>query len=119
MQTVVETPPYLDAAKEAGLSEKELEAIKDLLARDPTAGDVIQGTGGCRKVRVAGRGKGKSGGYRIITFFTGPDLPVFLITVFGKGERADLAQKERNALGDMTKLIVEGYRRKVTKLPRR
>ncbi len=119
MQTVVETPPYLDAAKEAGLSERELEAIKDMLARDPTAGDMIQGTGGCRKVRVAGRGKGKSGGYRIITFFTGPDLPVFLLTVFGKGERADLTQKERNDLAAMTKLIAEGYRRKVAKLRRR
>ncbi|MBQ0820958.1 type II toxin-antitoxin system RelE/ParE family toxin [Microvirga sp. HBU67558] len=119
MQTVVETPPYLDAAKEAGLSEKELETIKDMLARNPIAGDLIVGTGGCRKVRVGGRGKGKSGGYRVITFFTGPNLPVFLITVFGKGERSDLTQKERNALGDMTKLIVEGYRRKVAKLPRR
>ncbi|WP_371680733.1 hypothetical protein [Microvirga sp. KLBC 81] len=55
----------------------------------------------------------------MITFFTGPDLPVFLITVFGKGERADLTQKERNALGAMTKLIAEGYRKKVAQLPRR
>jgi hypothetical protein len=119
MQTVVETPPYLEAAKEAGLSEKELEAIKDTLARNPIAGDLIVGTGGCRKVRVAGRGKGKSGGYRIITFFTGPELPVFLITVFGKGERSDLTQKERNALAAMTKQLSEGYRRKVAKLSRR
>jgi hypothetical protein len=119
MQTVVETPPYLDAAKEAGLSEKELEAITSMLARDPTAGDVIQGTGGCRKIRVAGRGKGKSGGYRVITFFSGPELPVFLITVFGKGERSDLTQGERNALAGMTKQIAESYRRKVTKLQRR
>ena len=119
MQTVVETPPYLDAAKEAGLSETELEAITSMLARDPTAGDVIQGTGGCRKIRVAGRGKGKSGGYRVITFFSGPELPVFLITVFGKGERSDLTQGERNALAGMTKHIAENYRRKVTKLQRR
>jgi hypothetical protein len=118
MQTVVETPAYLDAADEAGLSEEEREAIKNMLARDPTAGDPIVGTGGCRKVRVAGRGKGKSGGYRVITFFTGPDLPLFLITVFGKGERSDLTQKERNALAGLTKLIVEGYRGKVSKLPR-
>lgn len=118
MQTVVETPPYLSAAEEAGLSEEELEAIKTLVARYPDAGDVIRGTGGCRKIRIAGRGKGKSGGYRIITFFTGPALPVFLLTVFGKGERADLTQQERNALSALTKQIVEGYRRRIAILSR-
>jgi hypothetical protein len=40
-------------------------------------------------LRVAGRGKGKSGGYRAITFYSGTALPVFLITVFGKGEKAN------------------------------
>ena len=119
MQTVVETPAYLDAADEAGLSEAERETIKTLLARNPVAGDMIQGTGGCRKVRFAGKGKGKSGGYRVVTFYTGPELPLFLLTVFGKGERSDLTQKERNALAAMTKALAEGYRGKVSKLPRR
>jgi hypothetical protein len=119
MQTVVETPAYLDAAEEAGLSEADRETIKNMLARNPIAGDLIRGTGGCRKVRFAGKGKGKSGGYRVITFYTGPDLPVFLITVFGKGERSDLSQSERNDLAGLTKLIVQGYRGKVSKLPRR
>lgn len=118
MHTVVETPAYLDAAEEAGLSEAERLAIVKALARRPETGDVIQGTGGCRKVRFAGRGKGKSGGYRVITFYTGPGLPVFLITVFGKGERANLTRKECNDLAALTKHIAEGYRAKVTKLPR-
>jgi hypothetical protein len=90
-----------------------------MLASHPEAGDVIQGTGGCRKIRVAGRGNGKSGGYRVVTFYTGPELPLFLITVFGKGERSDLTQKERNALATMTRTIAEGYRGRVSKLPRR
>jgi hypothetical protein len=46
-------------------------------------------------------------------------LPLFLITVSGKGERSDLTQKERNALAGLTKLTVEGYRGRVSKLPRR
>lgn len=75
----------------------------------------LQGTGGCRKVRFAGRGKGKSGGYRTITFYSGSDLPVFLITVFGKGERADLTQKERNALGGIAKQIAATYGTRVRK----
>ena len=58
---VVETAAFIAAAKAAGLSEGDLGRIIDHLARRPDAGDPIQGTGGARKVRFAGRGKGKSG----------------------------------------------------------
>ena len=54
-----------------------------------------------------GSGKGKSGGYRIVWYFGGGDIPVFLLTVFGKGEKANLTQGERNALRQMTKLLKE------------
>ena len=116
MHTVIETPAYLRAAAEAGLSREELFAIVDLLAANPVAGDEIRGTGGCRKVRFGGRGKGKSGGYRIITFYSGQDIPVFLITMFSKGERADLSAAERNALARMTRTLVETYPKKVVTL---
>jgi len=95
------------------MSDLEIDAFVDWIANYPAAGDEIAGTGGCRKVRVAGKGRGKSGGYRVITFFTGPDLPVFLITLFSKGERANLSKGERNELGAMTKRILSEYRKKV------
>ncbi len=98
MQTVIETGSYLRDAKDAGMSEDERVAAIDLVAADPEAGDLLQGTGGVRKARLAGRGKGKSGGYRIVWYFGGQDIPVFLLTVFGKGEKANLTQAERNAL---------------------
>ena len=107
MQTVIETESYLRAVKDAKMSETEREAAVDLVATDPEAGDVMQGTGGVRKARLAGRGKGKSGGYRIVWYFGGGDIPVFLLTVFGKGEKANLTQGERNALRQMTKLLKE------------
>ncbi|HLY19054.1 MAG TPA: helix-turn-helix domain-containing protein [Bryobacteraceae bacterium] len=56
-----------------------------------SSGDVIEGTGGVRKVRFAGRGWGKRGGYRVITFFSGTDIPVFLLNSFAKSEKSDLA----------------------------
>jgi hypothetical protein len=112
VHTVVETPAFLAAADRAGLTRDERALLVSTLARDPASGEVIVGTGGCRKLRVRGRGKGKSGGYRVVTFFTGPDLPVFLLTVFGKGERADLTQDERNRLAGLTKQLVETYRTK-------
>ena len=53
------------------MSEDEMTAAVDFVAADPEAGDVMQGTGGVRKARLAGRGKGKSGGYRIVWYFGG------------------------------------------------
>lgn len=111
MQTVVETPPFRAAAKKAGMSEAEVFQLIDYLAENPDAGDEIKGTGGCRKVRVAGRGKGKSGGYRVITFFSGSNIPLFLFYAYSKADRDDLDGKQRNALQIVTKEIVETYGR--------
>jgi hypothetical protein len=77
MQTVIETAPYLVAARSAGMTEAEMAAIVDAVAANPSIGEVIIGSGGCRKVRFAGRGKGKSGGYRVVTFYTGRMRPCF------------------------------------------
>jgi hypothetical protein len=107
VHVVVETTPFIAAAKAAGLSGGDVSRIVDYFARRPDAGDVIPGTGGARKVRFAGRGKGKRGGYRVITFYSGADLPVFLLTIFGKGERTDLTGSERNMLAQLTKVLVD------------
>ncbi len=71
------------------------------------------GPGGARKLRVAGRGKGKSGGYRVITFYTGRDIPVFLLNVFSKGDRVDLSQAERNELRRELAGLADDYRKGV------
>ena len=98
MQTVIETPAYLTSAREVGLQDGEREDIVSYLARHPDAGELMPGTGGARKLRFAGRRKGKSGGYRVITFFADEDIPVFLLDVYGKGARANLSKAERNEL---------------------
>ena len=110
MQTVVETPAFLAAARALGLSEGERAAIVTWLSAHPEAGDVIEGTGGARKVRFAGRGKGKSGGYRVITFFTGPSLPVFLLEIFAKNEKSDLSALERRTLKAVLSEIANAYK---------
>ena len=115
MHTVCELPSFQRTAADEGMTEAEVRALIDHLAAHPTAGDVMQGTGGCRKLRWAGKGKGKRCGYRTITFYSGDELPVFLITVFSKGERANLSQAEQNALATMTKAIADEYRNRVVK----
>lgn len=111
LQTVIETPDYLADARSAGLTDDERRRIVDYLAERPEAGTPIPGAGGARKVRFAGRGRGKSGGYRVITFFSGPDVPVFLLNVFAKGDRVDLTQAERNAIRDELVGLVDDYRK--------
>ena len=75
MHTIVETPEYLRDARTAGLTDSERQAVVSYIASHPEAGDVIPGTGGARKVRFAGRGKGKSGGYRVITLLYRSGVP--------------------------------------------
>ncbi len=110
MQAVVETPDYLSDAKAFGLTEAERDSIVSWIASNPEAGDIIAGTGGARKVRFAGRGKGKSGGYRVITFYSGSEIPVFLLNVFAKNEKTDLTAKERNTLKRILSDLAKAYR---------
>ena len=119
MHTVAQLHSFNRAAAETGLSEQEVERIVNILAENPKAGVEMPGTGGCRKLRIAGRGKGKSGGHRIITFFSGEIMPVFLITVFSKSERANLTKAECNQLKEMTKAIVQEYRLKIATLAKK
>jgi hypothetical protein len=119
MHAVALTHAFVRAAEQAGMTEDEIEDLVDFLAANPTAGSVIRGTGGCRKVRVSGRGKGKSGGYRTITFYSGESLPVFVLTMFVKGERVDLTMAERNGLQALTKTIVAEYKRNIATLAKK
>src|ERR1041384_8185104 len=110
MQTVIETTEYLKDAKKAGLSEQERQGIIDFMAANPNAGDEIPGTGGARKVRFAAKGKGKSGGVRVITFYSGVEIPVFLLNVFAKNEKIDLSAEERSTLKKILSRLVDAYR---------
>ena len=103
---------YLRDAKAAKLSDDERKEIVNFIAANPDAGHEIPGTGGARKVRFAGKGKGKSGGYRVITFYSGEDIPVFLLNVFAKNEKTDLSQAERNTLKTLLAALAITYRRR-------
>ena len=116
MQTVISTPEFLSQAKKHGLSQDEINAIVEYLATDPLAGEVMVGTGGARKLRHAGKGRGKSGGYRTIHYYGGDDIPVLLLTVYGKGAAANLTKAERNVLAKILPVIGDAYRETTKKL---
>ena len=110
MQCILETETFSRSAKVIGLSEDERFAIATRIAENPTIGDLIKGTGGARKVRFPIQGRGKSSGYRVVTYYAGEDVPVFLLDVYSKGEKIDLTQAERNELRDILGGIAEDYR---------
>ena len=108
VQTVVETPTYLAIANKL-FSEEERADIVAMLAADPECGDLIRGTGGFRKVRVARKGMGKSGGARVVYIWRNQRFPVFLITVFAKNQKENLSMTERNTLRKRAHSIFETY----------
>lgn len=110
MQAIVETPQYLSDVRSAKLSSEEAEEIALTIAQNPKAGVVIPESGGARKLRFAGKGKGKSGGYRVITYWGGEDIPVFLLALYAKNERADLTPKERGYLRAYLTALPAAYR---------
>ena len=87
---------------------------ESFLAAFPKAGDLIQGTGGIRKLRWARGGRGKSSGARVIYYFHSERMPLYLLTVFAKNERANMTQKERNNLGKLVRILTDSTLGKMT-----
>lgn len=106
MQTVIETETFLRAAKNVGMPDGSREALVSFVAANPAVGDLIQGSGGYRKMRFAGKGKGKSGGYRVITLYASPNIPVFLITVYAKNQLGNLSAADKSALKKIAKNLL-------------
>jgi len=98
--TVAESKLFTRQAAQL-LSASERAELIDFLACNALAGDVIQGTGGIRKLRFAAQGKGKSGGVRVIYYYLEDDLPLYALLLYGKGEKADLTPGEREAVARM------------------
>ena len=107
-QTVVETPGYLTDARRI-FSEAERAAVVDVVAHDPECGVIMEGTGGVRKVRVPAKGRGKSGGARVVYVYHDAAMPIFLLAAFAKNEKANLTKAECNALAAMVKALVRDY----------
>ena len=82
------------------LDEEQYRVLQIALANNPEVGDVMPGTGGFRKFRWADprRGKGRRGGLRIIYYYFLSDQQIWLMTLYGKDEAADLTPKEKNTL---------------------
>ena len=106
LTTIIELPEYIHRAANL-LTAQEARGVIDYLAANPSAGDVMEGTGGIRKLRWGRGSKGKSGGVRIIYYYHDRRVPLYLLTLFGKNEQANLSRAERSQLAKLVGLLVK------------
>ncbi len=110
LNTIVELPEFIKRVDKE-LSKEQKDELLYFLASNPKAGNLIQGSGGIRKLRWSSKGKGKSGGSRVIYFYYNENMPLFLLTIFGKNEKINLTKSERNELSKLVKELVKNYER--------
>ncbi|TVQ96267.1 MAG: transcriptional regulator [Desulfovibrionales bacterium] len=76
------------------LSVEEYRALQWELANHPDIGDIIPGSGGLRKMRWAGKGRGKRGGLRIIYYWRTSQGQILLLTLYAKNETSDVTAEQ-------------------------
>jgi hypothetical protein len=101
--------PAFERYRSAYLSDEAYRGLQNDMLKNPEAGDLIQGTGGLRKLRFGDeqRGKGKRGGIRVIYFWHDVQRQFWLFTLYSKDECTDLGSKEKMALKAMLKQELE------------
>jgi mRNA-degrading endonuclease RelE of RelBE toxin-antitoxin system len=76
------------------LNDEEYRTLQNTLVEMPNSGKIIQGSGGIRKIRWGGCGRGKRGGIRIIYYWATNHNQIFMLYTFAKNERDDLTKDQ-------------------------
>ena len=109
--SVIEFAGYRRRASEL-LTAGQCDAVIDLVAYEPTCGDIIPGSGGLRKVRIGRDGIGKRGGTRVVYYFYNEDFPVLLLALYAKNEKSDLTTAEKREFAASMREIVRQWKEK-------
>lgn len=91
--TVIETPVYTGKVGRI-LTDDERESFAVFIAQNPMAGNVVRGSGGVRKVRWSQKGRGKSGGTRVIYYNRLDNGEIWLLTIYAKADRSTIPAYE-------------------------
>ncbi len=87
------------------LSDDDFREFQTYLMARPDAGDIIRGSGGIRKVRWGAKGRGKSGGIRVIYYWATAASQIYLLTLYGKSERADIDRETLRRIASKLELV--------------
>ena len=93
--------PILTRFADDYFTEEELAELKTAIASDPTRGDVVPDTHGVRKLRWKRQGRGKRGGVRILYYVQDARGRIWLLTVYAKSARENIAASTLNALREI------------------
>lgn len=108
MITIVELTSFKRAVKKL-LSEESIDNLKLFLSENPTAGDMIKGTGGLRKIRWSlDNNRGKSGGSRVIYYYCAENVPLYLFDCYAKNDKEDISEQDKKELSNLLKMIKRG-----------
>ena len=88
-----------------GLDDDSLIELETVLLRDPQLGDVIEGTGGARKMRIRLEGRGKRGGGRVIYLDVLEHEDLYLLFAYPKNVQDDLTPDQKKAIRTMVEMI--------------
>lgn len=110
---VIELPTFADDARRL-LTEEQLDELCSELATLRQLGSVIKETNGLRKFRWAAKGKGKRGGVRVIYFYGGDHMPIFMIAIYSKSEKSDMTSPEKKAARKFIETLKKQYQAKRT-----
>lgn len=106
-RTFIEVPTFTRKWRELGLTDDNLRDLQKVLLDNPKAGDVIQGTGGLRKIRIPLDNIGKRGGGRVIYVDIEYKETIYFINVYTKNEKDDLTEEEKKAFKAVVKILKE------------
>lgn len=109
-RSFIELPIFKSRWEALGLNEEDLLRLQIELLADPKAGDVMQGTGGVRKMRFAFEHRGKSGGVRVIYVDFEMYEKIYLLTAYTKNEKENLTKKERSEIKQLIEVFEQQLR---------
>lgn len=109
-RSFIELPIFKSRWEALGLNEEDLLRLQIELLADLKAGDVMQGTGGVRKMRFAFEHRGKSGGVRVIYVDFEVYEKIYLLTAYTKNEKDDLTKKERSEIKQLIEVLEQQLR---------
>ena len=93
----VETPLFTRLVKKL-LNDDEYRELQEVLIYRPDLGDVIQGTGGLRKIRWMRKGRGKRGGVRVIYYWLMDDKQILMLYIYPKSQQEELTSEQKKTL---------------------
>lgn len=104
-RTFIYTTPFRNCWKMMGLGDDDLQELEKVLLANPHIGDVIEGTGGARKMRIQLEGRGKRGGGRVIYLDVYERENLYLLFAYPKNVQSDLTPDQKKAIRNLVDAI--------------